>query len=79
MADCGKLSALTRTIHEYLLCRPIFSPRGTFLVQLLDGLQVRLRQPYVREAPAGFGRECLATAFMNTPSDPNSQQAACLL
>ena len=29
--------------------------------------------------PAGFGLGRLATAFMNTPGDPNSQQAACLI
>jgi hypothetical protein len=29
--------------------------------------------------PAGFGLERLATAFMNTPGDPNSHQAACLI
>ncbi len=34
---------------------------------LLDGLHVRLRRPHVGEAPAGFGLERLATAFMNHP------------
>ena len=38
-----------------------------FSFGLLDGLHVRLRRPYLREAPAGFGLECLATAFMNNP------------
>jgi hypothetical protein len=42
-------------------------PAGLFSFGLLDGLQVRLRRPYVREAPAGFGLERLATAFMNNP------------
>jgi len=28
MAYCGKVIALTRTSHEYLLRRPIFSPCG---------------------------------------------------
>ncbi len=42
-------------------------PAGLFSFGLLDGLQVRLRGPYVREAPAGFGLERLAPAFMNDP------------
>jgi hypothetical protein len=42
-------------------------PAGLFSLGLLDGLQVRLRRPYVREAPAGFGLTRLATAFMNNP------------
>jgi hypothetical protein len=42
-------------------------PAGLFSFGLLDGLHVRLRRPYVREVPAGFGLERLATAFMNSP------------
>ena len=42
-------------------------PAGLFSFGFLDGLQVRLRRPYLREAPAGFGLERLATAFMNNP------------
>ena len=42
-------------------------PAGLFSFGLLDGLPVRLRRPYLREAPAGFGLERLATAFMNSP------------
>ena len=42
-------------------------PAGLFSFGLLDGLQVRLRRPRLREAPAGFGLERLATAFMNRP------------
>jgi hypothetical protein len=42
-------------------------PAGLFSFGLLDGLSVRLRRPYLRETPAGFGLECLATAFMNNP------------
>jgi hypothetical protein len=42
-------------------------PAGLFSFGLLDGLQVRLRRPYLREAPAGFGLERLATAFINNP------------
>jgi hypothetical protein len=42
-------------------------PARLFSFGLLDGLQARLRRPYVREAPAGFGLERLATAFMNNP------------
>jgi len=45
-------------------------PAGLFSFGLLDGLQVRLRQPYLREAPAGFGLERLATAFMNNQGKP---------
>jgi hypothetical protein len=42
-------------------------PAGLFSFGLLDGPQVRLRRPYLREAPAGFGLERLATAFINNP------------
>ncbi len=42
-------------------------PAGLFSFGLLDGPPVRLRRPYLREAPAGFGLERLATAFMNNP------------
>ena len=42
-------------------------PAGLFSFGLLDGLSVRLRRSYLREAPAGFGLERLATAFMNKP------------
>ena len=44
-------------------------PAGLFSFGLLDGLHVRLRRPYLREAPAGFGLERLATAFMNNPGE----------
>ena len=60
-------NVLARTIYEYLLRHPILSPGGVFSFGLLDGLHVRVRRPYVREAPAGFGLERLATAFMNNP------------
>jgi hypothetical protein len=40
---------------------------GLFSFGLLDGLSVRLCRPHLREAPAGFGLEQLATAFMNNP------------
>ena len=43
-------------------------PAGLFSFGLLEGLQVRLRRPYLREAPAGFGLGRLAKAFMNSPS-----------
>jgi|GEM_PF-844159 len=46
-------------------------PAGLFSFGLLDGLQVRLRRPYLREAPAGFGLKRLATAFMNNPGSSN--------
>jgi hypothetical protein len=42
-------------------------PAWLFSFGLLDGLHVHLRRPYLREAPAGFGLERLATAFMNNP------------
>ena len=42
---------------------------------LLDGLHVRLRRPYVREAPAGFGLERLATAFKNIPAKESTRGA----
>ncbi len=42
-------------------------PAWLFSFGLLDGLPVRLRRPYLREAPAGFGLERLATTFMNNP------------
>jgi len=42
-------------------------PAWLFSFGLLDGLHGRLRRPYLREAPAGFGLERLATAFMNNP------------
>jgi hypothetical protein len=40
-------------------------PDGVFSFGLLDGLSVRLRRPYLRETPASFGLERLATALMN--------------
>ena len=43
------------------------SQAGLFSFGFLDGLPVRLRRPYLREAPAGFGLKRLATAFMNNP------------
>jgi len=42
-------------------------PAGPFSFGLLNGLSVRLRRPYFREAPAGFGLERFVTAFMNNP------------
>jgi hypothetical protein len=45
-------------------------PAALFSFGLLDVLQVRLRQPHLREAPAGFGLERLATVFMNNPINP---------
>ena len=50
---------------------PAARPAGHFSFGLLDGLQVRLRRPHLREAPAGFGLERLATAFMNNPGYRN--------
>ncbi len=42
-------------------------PAGLFSFGLLDGPQVRLRRPNLRDAPAGFGLGRLATTFMNNP------------
>ncbi len=43
-------------------------PAALFSFGLLDVLQgVRLRRPYLREAPAGFGLGRLVTVFMNNP------------
>jgi len=42
-------------------------PAGLFSLGLLDGLHVRLCRSHLREAPASFGLERLATAFMNNP------------
>jgi len=42
-------------------------PAWLFSFGLLDGLPVGLPRPYLRETPAGFGLERLATAFMNNP------------
>ena len=48
-------ASLAWTIYEYLLRCPSSRPAGLFLPGLLDGLHVRLRRLYFREAPAGFG------------------------
>jgi hypothetical protein len=42
-------------------------PARLFSFGLLDGLQVRLRRPYLREAAAGVGLSRFATPFMNNP------------
>jgi hypothetical protein len=42
-------------------------PARLFSFSLLDGPQVRLCRPHLREAPAGFGLSRLVTAFMNNP------------
>ena len=42
-------------------------PAGLFSFGLLDGSQVRLRRPHLREAPTGFGLSRFVTAFMNNP------------
>jgi hypothetical protein len=50
-------------------CGSRFSrPAGLFSFGLLDvPLRVRLRRPRLREAPAGFGLDRLATAFLTSP------------
>jgi len=47
-------------------------PAELFSFGLLDGLSVRLRRPYLSEAPAGFGLECFATAFMYSLAKPSA-------
>jgi hypothetical protein len=42
-------------------------PERLFSFGLLDGPQVRLRRPHLREAAAGFGLSRFATAFTNNP------------
>jgi hypothetical protein len=42
-------------------------PAGLFSFGLLDGPQVRLRRPHLREAPAGFGLSRFVTAFTDNP------------
>ena len=64
---------LAWTIHDWLVRSS--RPAGRFSFGLLDGLPVRLRRPYLREAPAGFGLERLATAFMNSPGYLNQRDA----
>src|SRR5688500_9503615 len=44
---------LARIIHEYLLQQPIPSPARLFSFGLLDGPQVRLCRPHLREATLG--------------------------
>lgn len=44
-----------------------YRPAELFLFGLLGRLSVRLRRPYLREAPVGFGLGRLATAFPNNP------------
>jgi len=53
------------------ICCVVRSSRPTerFSFGLFDGLPVRLCRPYLREAPAGFGLERLATLFMNNPGE----------
>ncbi len=48
-------------------------PARRFSFGLLDGLQVRLRRPHLREAPAGFRLERLAEAFVNNPGSASDQ------
>jgi hypothetical protein len=54
-------------------------PAWLFSFGLLDGLPVRLRRPYLREAPAGFGLERLATTFMNNPGWSDHRHASITL
>jgi len=51
------------------ICYVVRSSRAAALFSFgfLDVRHVGIRRPYLREAPAGFGLERLATAFMNSP------------
>ncbi len=42
-------------------------PATLFSFGFLDGPQVRLHRPHLREAPAGFGLSRFPTPFMNNP------------
>jgi|GEM_PF-2078400 hypothetical protein len=48
-------------------------PAGLFSFGLLNGLRVRLRRPHLREAPADFGLDRLATVFMSNPDYRNAR------
>ena len=50
-------------------------PAELFSFGLLDGLQVRLCRPYLREAPADFSFGCLTTTFMNSPGRQDGQNS----
>jgi hypothetical protein len=43
-------------------------PAGLFSFGLLDGPQVRLRRPHLREAPAALRSQPLRDGFMNNPA-----------
>jgi hypothetical protein len=65
----NKLDEMFKPVLFMNACNIVRSsrPKGTFSFGLLEVLQIRLRRSYLREAPMGFGLECLATAFMNNP------------
>jgi hypothetical protein len=54
-------------------------PAGLFSFGLLNGLPVRLRRPHLREAPAGFGLERLAAAFMIIQATRKTSKRAVIL
>jgi hypothetical protein len=59
---------VVRPVGQSLWAACRFSrPVGLFQFGLLDGLQVRLRRSYMRNATAGFGLERLTSAFINKP------------
>jgi hypothetical protein len=68
---------LAQTIHDCFVRSSC--PAGLFSFGLLNGLPVRLRRPHLREAPAGFGLERLATAFMNNPGTRKTSKRAVIL
>src|SRR3989442_1283087 len=65
---CYRCLYLPRTTHYFLLRPPLLSSGVAFLFRLPRRTsQVRLRHPHLREAPAAFGLNRLATKFMNNP------------
>jgi hypothetical protein len=63
---CGKRSAPGLFMNTHYSGRSS-RPARLFSFGLLDGPQVRLCRPHLREAAAGYGLSRFATAFMNNP------------
>ncbi|HKQ34548.1 MAG TPA: hypothetical protein VJT11_04505, partial [Nitrospiraceae bacterium] len=61
--------SLVRTIHEYLIQRPIVLHGEAFLPQSPRRTAGTPASATVREATAGFGLERLATVCMNNPGE----------
>jgi hypothetical protein len=58
---CGSRSSRPARLFSFSLLGVLLS-RCT---RKSNGYPVRLRRPHLREATAGFGLSCLATAFLN--------------